>query len=322
MYYCLKFHKIVENKKTTVKTCYRFTFGPHHPASHGVLCCLVFLSSEFISYIDVVIGYLHRGTEKLCEFKSLEQCIPYFDRLDYVSVVCNEHLLSLSFEYLLRCCISLRVSVVRILMCEFTRTFNGFLCISCMIMDIGCLSPLLWSFEERDKLMTFFDLTCGSRMHLAFLCVLGILDDFCFGIIDYLLLLISSSLFVIESFDVFVLGNRLFYSRLRGLSFIDCFDINFLCVSGVLARSVGFCWDNRLYNCYEIYFLLCFDFSYSFLGDAFDRLYLRLFDMKMSLIICKQCFFSSFFDYCFVSLFNYLYVDLTIETIINLFYSL
>jgi len=94
-------------------------------------------------YIDVIIGYLHRGTEKLCEYKTIEQCLPYFDRLDYVSVVCNEHLLTLSFEYMLRVCLAIRCAFIRILMCEFTRCFNGLLCISCMIMDIGCLSPLL-----------------------------------------------------------------------------------------------------------------------------------------------------------------------------------
>ena len=122
---------------------YRFTFGPQHPAAHGVLCCLLYLSGEFITYIDVIIGYLHRGTEKLCEYKTVEQCLPYFDRLDYVSVVCNEHLLSLCFEYMLRCCLAIRCAFMRLLMCEFTRCFNGLLCCSCMVMDIGSLSPML-----------------------------------------------------------------------------------------------------------------------------------------------------------------------------------
>lgn len=118
-------------------------FGPQHPAAHGVLCCIIFLKGEFISFVEVVIGYLHRGTEKLCEYKTIEQALPYFDRLDYVSVVCNEHLLALNFELLLRCSLSIRISSLRVLMCEFTRCFNGLLCVSCMAMDIGSLSPML-----------------------------------------------------------------------------------------------------------------------------------------------------------------------------------
>lgn len=126
-----------------MQNLYRFTFGPQHPAAHGVLCCLLYFIGEFILLIDINIGFLHRGVEKLAEYKTIEQTLPYFDRLDYVSVVCNEHLLSLAFENLLRCCLALRVSYVRIIIVEFTRCFNGLLCVSCMIMDVGCMSPLL-----------------------------------------------------------------------------------------------------------------------------------------------------------------------------------
>nr|QMU23866.1 putative NADH dehydrogenase subunit 7 [Trypanosoma lewisi] len=301
---------------------YRFTFGPQHPAAHGVLCCLLYFCGEFIVYIDCIIGYLHRGTEKLCEYKSIEQCLPYFDRLDYVSVCCNEHLLSLCFEYMLRCCLSLRVAFMRLLIVEFTRCFNGLLCISCMVLDLGCLSPLLWSFEERDKLMTFFDLCCGCRMHLCFMVLLGILDDFVFGFVDFLILLIISCLFIMDCYDLLFVGNRLFYLRLRGLSFFDLYDLLFNSLSGVLSRSLGMVWDCRLYCCYELYFMFCYDYCFCFIGDAFDRLFLRLFDMRMSLLICKQCFFVGFFVFGFVCLFDYLYCDVTIETIIMLFYSL
>lgn len=264
---------------------------------------------------------MHRGTEKLCEYKTVEQCLPIW-RLDYVSVVCNEHLLSLCFEYMLRCCLAIRCAFMRLLMCEFTRCFNGLLCCSCMVMDIGSLSPMLWSFEERDKLMTFFDLCCGCRMHLAFMCLLGLLDDFVFGFIDFLLMLCISCLFVLDLYDLLFIGNRLLYLRLRGLAFFDVYDLCFNSISGCLSRSLGMVWDVRLYSCYELYFMLVFDYCFCYLGDAFDRLFLRLFDMRMSILLCKQCFFVGFFVFGFVCLFDYMYVDVTIETIISLFYSL
>jgi len=167
---------------------------------------------------DIHIGYLHRGTEKLIEFKSLEQCLPYFDRLDYVSVVYNEHMFALAFESLLRFSLALRVSLLRILFLELTRIFNGLLALSCMVFDIGCMSPLLWAFEERDKIMTFFDFTCGCRMHLAFICLLGLLDDISFGLIDYVLFLCFTLIFLIDLLDLFICNNRISYLRLRGIS--------------------------------------------------------------------------------------------------------
>jgi len=121
----------------------RFAFGPQHPASHGVLTLLIYMCLDFIIVVDCHIGYLHRGTEKLCELKCLDACVPYFDRLDYCSVVCNEHMLCFAFENLLRCCLCMRVSVLRVCVLEITRCFNGLLCLACMIFDMGCVSPLL-----------------------------------------------------------------------------------------------------------------------------------------------------------------------------------
>ncbi len=118
-------------------------FGPQHPASHGVLVIILNCSNEYLLFLDIHIGYLHRGTEKLLEFKSFEQGLPYFDRLDYVSVVFNEHLFSLAFESLLRCSLCMRVSYLRLLFLELTRVFNGLLCLACSLMDLGCMSPLL-----------------------------------------------------------------------------------------------------------------------------------------------------------------------------------
>lgn len=305
-----------------LQNLYKLTFGPQHPAAHGVLCCLLYFIGEYILLVDINIGFLHRGVEKLCEFKTLEQTLPYFDRLDYVSVVSNEHLLALSFENLIRASISLRISFVRMIIVEFTRCFNGLLCVSCTILDIGVMSPLLWSFEERDKICVFFDLCCGTRVHLAFLVLVGLLDDFVFGFVDFLYSCIISSLFLIDIYELLILQNRTFYIRLRGLSILDIYDLSFLSCSGVLSRSLGLVWDCRLYSNYELYFLMTFDYCYCFLGDAYDRLYIRIFELKMCLLIVKQLFFNIFFDFGFVSLFDYLYVDITIESLILLFYSI
>jgi len=234
----------------------------------------------------------------------------------------KRNLLSLSFENLLRCCLALRISFMRILMVEFTRSFNGLLCISCMILDLGCISPLLWSFEERDKLMTFFDLCCGCRMHLAFMVLLGILDDFVFGFLDFIIILIYTFLLLIDIYDFLFIGNRLFYIRLRGLSLFCIYDLSFNSLSGCLSRSLGMVWDCRLFSSYELYFLLYYDFCFCYIGDAFDRLFIRMFDMKMSLVICKQLFYYMFFVFGFICLFDYIYAELSIETLIMIFYSI
>jgi len=159
-------------------------------------------------------------------------------------------------------------------------------------------------------------------MHLAFMVLLGVLDDFVFGFCDFLLLLILTILFLLDLLDLFVLGSRLFYLRLRGLSYFDLYDLCFMSLSGCLSRSLGMVWDCRLFCCYELYFVLLYDYCFCFNGDAFDRFLLRLFDMRMSLLLCKQLFFVGFFVFGFLCLFDYLYVDMTIETLICMFYSL
>lgn len=298
---------------------FRFTFGPQHPAAHGVLCCLIYFIGEHIQFIDINIGYLHRGTEKLSEFKTIEQCIPYFDRLDYVSVVNNEHLLVNAVENLMRVNLTMRSSWIRMIMLEITRMFNGMLCVTCMLMDLGCLSPLLWAFEERDKVCLFFDLSCGTRMHLAFMVIMGVLDDIALNMLDFVYSVLVSSLFTVEIFEQLVINNRLFYMRLRGLALLDVYDISFLGCSGVLSRSVGVCWDCRLYVSYELYFILNFDFIFSACGDAFDRMYIRIFEMRMALIIVKQLL--QHLQTAALSVFSYFTPDMSIETIIMLFYS-
>lgn len=276
----------------------------------------------FLMYWFCGFLILFRGTEKLCEFKTPEQCVPYFDRLDYVSVCCNEHCFCLVFEYMLRCSLSLRLSCIRLYVCEYTRIFNGLLCIACMFMDMGCLSPLLWSFEERCKIMTFFDLCCGTRMHCAFLLIMGIMDDFFIGVLEFCIWLLTTILFLLDIYDYIGMHNRLLYLRLRGLALLDVYDIAFTSISGCMARSTGVVWDCRLYNNYDIYFLLYFQFCFCIGGDALDRFCIRLFDMRMSILMIKQIIFLGFVQYGYLSCFDYMLCELVIESIIMLFYSI
>jgi len=158
-------------------------------------------------------------------------------------------------------------------------------------------------------------------MHLAFMVLLGLLDDFVFGFIDFLYCCLSSCLFLIDIYDMLLVNNRNFYLRLRGLSILDLYDLMFLSCSGSMSRSLGMLWDCRLYSSYELYFLVQYDYCFCFTGDSFDRFYIRLFEMRMSLLIVKQLFFGVFFTFGFLVTFDYLYVDINIETIIMLFYS-
>lgn len=176
--------------------------------------------NEFILFNDIQIGYLHRGTEKLIEYKSFQQAVPYFDRLDYVSVISNEHVFVLSLEYLCQLFIVFKVSLLRVIVLELTRVLNGFLAISCCVMDLGSISPLLWSFEERDKLLSVFDLVSGVRMHVSFLSIGGVLDDFSF-IYDVLYSILDSSITVCDCFDLMFTTNRVLYLRLRGIALLD-----------------------------------------------------------------------------------------------------
>lgn len=159
-------------------------------------------------------------------------------------------------------------------------------------------------------------------MHLAYMCFLGVLDDLQFGCIDFLLLICVSCLFIIEVYDFLFFSNRIFYLRLRGIGYFDFYDLSFNSISGVLVRTVGICFDIRLVCCYEIYFLFSFDFCYTYNGDGFDRVLIRVFEMKMALIICKQIMYKHFLKINSISFFDYLYVDMTIEGIIGLFYSI
>jgi len=159
-------------------------FGPQHPAAHGVLRLVLDLDGEIINKVDAHIGLLHRGTEKLIEYKNFLQALPYFDRLDYVSMMAQEHAYSLALENLLQCTIPFRASILRVLFCEITRILNHLLALTTHALDVGALTPFLWAFEEREKLMEFYERVSGARFHAAYIRPGGVAQDIPNGLLE------------------------------------------------------------------------------------------------------------------------------------------
>jgi NADH dehydrogenase (ubiquinone) Fe-S protein 2 len=184
-------------------------FGPQHPAAHGVLRLVLFLDGESIVNVDVHIGLLHRGTEKLIEYKNYMQALPYFDRLDYVSMMAQEHAYSLAVESLLLCQIPLRARVIRVLFCEITRILNHLLAITTHALDVGALTPFLWGFEEREKLMEFYERVCGARMHSSYIRPGGVAQDLPIGLLADIYLFLEQFYYRIDEIRDLLTNNRI-----------------------------------------------------------------------------------------------------------------
>jgi NADH dehydrogenase (ubiquinone) Fe-S protein 2 len=184
-------------------------FGPQHPAAHGVLRLVLFLDGEAINHIDVHIGLLHRGTEKLIEYKTYMQALPYFDRLDYVSMMAQEHAYSLAVESLLLCRIPFRAKMIRVLFCEVTRILNHLLALTTHALDVGALTPFLWSFEEREKLMEFYERVSGARLHSAYIRPGGVAQDLPVGLLEDVYLFIEQFYFRIDEIKDVLITNRI-----------------------------------------------------------------------------------------------------------------
>jgi len=184
-------------------------FGPQHPAAHGVLRLVVYLDGEVVINTDPHIGLLHRGTEKLIEYKTYIQALPYFDRLDYVSMMAQEHAFSLSVENLLCCKIPLRASIIRVLFCEITRILNHLLALTTHALDIGAMTPFFWGFEEREKLMEFYERVCGARFHANFIRPGGVSQDLPSGLIEDIFIFIESFYKRIDEMHELLTYNRI-----------------------------------------------------------------------------------------------------------------
>ena len=270
---------------------FTLNFGPQHPAAHGVLRLVLELDGEIVVNVDPHIGLLHRGTEKLIEHKNYLQALPYFDRLDYVSMMAQEHCYSLAVEQLLGIIdlIPLRARYIRVIFLELTRILNHLLAVTTHAMDVGALTPFLWAFEEREKLMEFYERVSGARMHAAYIRPGGISQDIPLGFLDDVYLFINQFSYRLNEIEELLSGNRIWKYRLADIGVVDL-DIGFnYGFSGVLLRGSGLEWDLRKNISYEIYDIVDFKVPVGLNGDCYDRFLIRVEEMRQSLFIIYQC---------------------------------
>jgi len=268
---------------------YVINFGPQHPAAHGVLRLVLELDGELVINADPHIGLLHRGTEKLIEYKTFYQALPYFDRLDYVSMMQQEHSYCLGVEELLHLFIPKRAQYIRVIFAEITRILNHLLAISAHALDVGAFTPFLWAFEEREKLFEFYERVSGARMHAAYFRIGGVASDFSFGLISDLLLFCQTFNSRINELEELLTNNRVWQQRLIQVGVLKKKNAMQWGFSGVMLRASGFIWDLRKNYSYEIYKNINFTIPVGVMGDSYDRYLIRIEEMRQSLRIIFQC---------------------------------
>ena len=276
------------NLKKKIKN-FTINFGPQHPAAHGVLRLVLELKGEVVKRADAHIGLLHRGTEKLIEYKNYIQALPYFDRLDYVSMMSQEHSYCLAVEKLLNSKVPIRAQYIRVLFAELTRILNHLLAVGCHAMDVGAMTPFLWSFEEREKLMEFYERVSGARMHAAYFRPGGVSMDLPSGLLNDIYLFINQFNLRLLEVEEMLTDNRIWKQRLVDIGVVsakDAYDWGF---SGVMLRGSGVCWDLRKSQPYEVYDHFDFKIPTGSNGDCYDRYLIRIFEMKESLKIIEEC---------------------------------
>jgi NADH-quinone oxidoreductase subunit D len=268
---------------------FTFNWGPQHPAAHGVLRLVMELDGEVVERCDPHIGLLHRGTEKLIESKTYLQAIPYFDRLDYVAPMNQEHAFCLAAERMLGIEVPRRGQLIRVLYCEIGRILSHLLNVTTQAMDVGALTPPLWGFEEREKLMIFYERASGSRMHAAYFRVGGVHQDLPSALIDDIEAWCDPFLKVVDDLDALLTPNRIFKQRNVDIGVVtldECWAWGF---SGVMVRGSGAPWDLRKSQPYECYAEMDFDIPIGKNGDCYDRYLIRMEEMRQSVKIMRQC---------------------------------
>lgn len=268
---------------------FSLNFGPQHPAAHGVLRLILELDGEVVERADPHIGLLHRGTEKLIEYKTYMQALPYFDRLDYVSMMVQEHCYSLAVEDLLNIFVPIRSKYIRVLFSEITRILNHLLAITTHALDVGALTPFLWAFEEREKLMEFYERVSGARMHAAYIRPGGVSQDLPMGLLDDIYRFSVQFSSRIDEIEELLTNNRIWKQRLVGIGVVSALQALNWSFSGVMLRGSGLCWDLRKLQPYEVYDLMDFSVPVGKNGDCFDRYLIRVQEMRESLKIIFQC---------------------------------
>lgn len=281
--------KLKKSKNYIKLQNYKVNFGPQHPAAHGVLRLVLELNGEIILGADPHIGFLHRGTEKLIEFKTFFQALPYFDRLDYVSMMVQEHAFSLNLEKLLKMPIPKRSQYIRVLFSEITRILNHLMAITTHALDVGALTPFLWGFEEREKLMEFYERVSGARMHAAYIRTGGVSQDLPKNLLEDIFKFCDQFNYRINEIEELLTNNRIWKQRLIDVGNISREEALNRGFTGPLLRSTGVPWDLRKTQPYEVYNELKFSVPLGTNGDCFDRYILRIEEMRQSLKIIKQC---------------------------------
>ena len=278
-------------KKNLIKKVKNFTlnFGPQHPAAHGVLRLLLELQGETVIKATPHIGLLHRGTEKLIEYKNYLQALPYFDRLDYVSMLSQEHSYCLAIEQLVHCKIPERAKYIRVIFAEITRILNHLLAVGCHAMDVGAMTPMLWAFEEREKLMEFYERVSGARMHAAYFRPGGVHSDLPKGLLSDIYIFVEQFTNKLLEIEEMLTENRIWKQRLVDIGVVSTKSALNWGFSGVMLRGSGLNWDLRKSQPYEIYNRINFDIPVGSNGDCYDRYLVRIIEMKQSLNIISQC---------------------------------
>lgn len=268
---------------------FNINFGPQHPAAHGVLRLVLELDGEVVERVDPHIGLLHRGTEKLIEARTYLQGLPYFDRLDYVAPMNQEHAYCLAVERLAGIIVPRRAQIIRVLYSEIGRILSHLLNVTTQAMDVGALTPPLWGFEEREKLMIFYERASGSRMHAAYFRPGGVHQDLPDQLVDDIAAWCDPFLQTVADLDALLSENRIFKQRNVDIGVVSLEDAWKWGFSGVMVRGSGAAWDLRKSQPYEIYGELDFDIPVGKNGDCYDRYHIRMEEMRQSVRIMKQC---------------------------------
>ncbi len=268
---------------------FNINFGPQHPAAHGVLRLVLELDGEIVERCDPHIGLLHRGTEKLMESRTYLQNLPYFDRLDYVAPMNQEHAWCLAIEKLTGTKVPRRGSLIRVLYSEIGRVLNHLLNVTTQAMDVGALTPPLWGFEEREKLMIFYERVCGARLHAAYFRPGGVHQDLPPELIDDIDAWADQFPARLDDIDTLLTENRIFKQRNADIGVVTEDDILDWGFSGVMVRGSGLAWDLRRSQPYECYDEFDFKIPIGRNGDCYDRYLVRMAEMRESVKIIKQC---------------------------------
>ncbi|MBK66566.1 MAG: NADH-quinone oxidoreductase subunit D [Rickettsiales bacterium] len=268
---------------------YNLNFGPQHPAAHGVLRLVLEMDGEIVDRADPHIGLLHRGTEKLIEYKTYTQALPYFDRLDYVAPMNQEHAFALATEKLLGITVPRRGQFIRVLFCEIGRILNHLLNITTYALDVGAITPSLWAFEEREKLMEFYERVCGARLHANYFRPGGVHQDMPAGLAEDIYEYNENFHKFLDDLESLLTENRIFKQRTVDIGKVEKEDALDWGFSGPMLRASGVPWDLRKSQPYDVYEEMDFDVAVGKTGDCYARYVVRILEMRESVKIIRQC---------------------------------